>query len=686
MGKKWIALLLAMLMVMSLGVQAFAEEATEEKEEIVVPPELIAEMGYSAAYAVANGVNPNDIVFYDHVTVGNTTQMNGDFFTDLWGNATSDVDVRNLIHGYNLIRWDGENGMFTADSSVVSAVGVTENAAGDRTYTFVLQPDLRYSDGSLITARDYAFSYLLRMSRELEQAGAVPMQKGYIVGSGNYTWGAQDILSGVHVVANNTIAVTLDNAYLPFFYEMGLLSCNPYPISVIAPGVSVYDDGDGVYLENTAGRGGAPVFSAALLERTINDPVTGYRTHPTVVSGPYTMTSYDGTTAEFTRNPYFNGTAYGEMPLIEKITYTHVSNDEMIDRLKNGEVDILNKVTNVTSINQGIGMIGEGATAMSNYPRSGLSFVAFACENPTVSSNAVRRAIAYCMDRDAIVQDYTGNYGVRIDGFYGVGQWMYGLANGTITPPVEAPENEYDAAAKAAYEKELKDWEAISIDDLDPYALDVQKAADILAGDGWALNADGVREKWVNGQQVKLDLTLLYPEGNRIAESFEKYLVPNLAEAGIKLTLKAAPLADVAATAVQEGARDVDMFYMASNFDLIFDPAVYFSAEPGDTRAFTRLADRALYDRALAMRETEPGEVLEYMQAWVGFQKRFNEQLPAIPIYSNVYFDFFTDLIHDYDVAQSSTWSEGIIGAVKAEIPAVEEEAGGTGDDMVIEG
>ena len=133
------------------------------------------------------------------------------------------------------------------------------------------------------------------------------------------------MLTGVRVTDDYTIAITLDHEYLPFFYEMGLLSCYPYPISVIAPGSLVRDDGNGVHLD----RG----FTPAMLENTINDPATGYRTHPSVVSGPYTLVSFDGTTAEFERNPYFHGTAYGEMPLIEKLTYTLAENGTMMDKL-----------------------------------------------------------------------------------------------------------------------------------------------------------------------------------------------------------------------------------------------------------------------------------------------------------------------------------------------------------------
>lgn len=689
MVKKWLALLLSAVMVFSLGAAAYAADGDEE--EVELPIGLVRSVGRSAAAAIMAGVDPNEITYYDHVTIGNPTKLQGDFFTDLWGNATSDIDVRNFIHGYNLIRWDGDNGMFTTDPMVVNGIVVTENAAGDHTYTFALNRDLRYSDGTPITAWDYAFSILLTLSDELRGAGAMPRHQNYIAGSANYHSGAQDILTGVRVTADDVIEITLDNAYLPFFYEMGLLSCNPYPISVIAPGVSVYDDGNGVYLENSTGTGGAPVFTAELLNRTLNDPATGYRTHPTVVSGPYTLESFDGTTAEFRKNPVYLGNAAEDVPLVESVTYTLADNGDMVSKLRSGEFDILNKVTNAAAIGEGMNLIAGEGTAMSNYPRSGLSYVIFACENPTVSSAAVRQAIACCMDRDAVVADYTGNYGIRVDGYYGVGQWMYGLVNGTIAPPVEPPENQFDQQAQEEYEKELEAWEELTIEDLDPYALDLERAAALLNQDGWTVNADGLREKWVNGQQTVLDLTLLYPEGNKIAESLEKNLIPNLAEVGIRLTLKSAPQSEVIAKAYQADARDVDMIYTASNFDLLYDPAQYFGVGADTARSFTKQTDRELYNRALAMRETEPGEVLEYMQNWVSFQERFNQQLPLLPIYSNVYFDFYTDLMHDYTVGQNSTCAEAMVGAVKADIPEIEveeeaEEAEAGDGEIIIDG
>ena len=63
------------------------------------------------------------------------------------------------------------------------------------------------------------------------------------------------------------------------------------------------------------------------------------------------------------------------------------------------------------------------------------------------------------------------------------------------------------------------------------------------------------------------------------------------------------------------------------------------------------------------MRRTEPGHVLEYVQKWLKFIDLFNDELPEIPIYSNVYFDFYTPELQDYFIAQNETWGKAIIGA-----------------------
>ena len=40
-----------------------------------------------------------------HLTVGNSTKVSGSFFTTQFGNNTSAIDVRYMLHGYNPIVW-----------------------------------------------------------------------------------------------------------------------------------------------------------------------------------------------------------------------------------------------------------------------------------------------------------------------------------------------------------------------------------------------------------------------------------------------------------------------------------------------------------------------------------------------------------------------------------------------------
>jgi len=410
-----------------------------------------------------------------------------------------------------------------------------------------------------------------------------------------------------------------------------------------------------------------------------------------VVSGPYRLTAYDGATAEFERNDYFKGDADGNLPGIRRITYTLGDNGTLVEKLATGEYDLLNKVTRTDVMQAAMALLRTGAFLrageageaeewhsadgfrMSNYPRTGLSHIAFRCERPGVADVVVRQAVAWCMDRDAITAEYTGGTGTRVDGYYGMGQWMVGLADGTAPAPVEAPEDE-DDAAQTAYEAQLAEWEALSLDGLTAYGMDPDRAAALLEADGWRLNDDGVRER----DGVALDLVLVYPEGNAIAGALEAHMAAGLEQAGIRLTLAPLPMEEllrlyyrqsggpVAVTGEdgQTQLREPDMIYLASNFERIFDPAQHFLAEAGSHDwAYTKNGDETLYQLALDMRHTEPGDLLGYVKRWIAFQERFNETLPMIPIYTNVYFDFYPEQLRGYDIDQDATWSQAILGA-----------------------
>ncbi len=610
---------------------------------------------------------------YDELTVGTVNPMNGDFFTSLWGNATADIDVRMLIHGYNLVEWDSAIGGFAIDQSVVSGIAVTQDEAGNHIYNIGLYNDLYWSDGTKITAWDYAFSWMLTAWPGITELGAIPVDRSYLLGIDRWQNGQTKTIAGIRVVADDQLALTVSAAYLPFFYELGLLDCTPVPISVVAPGCRLADDGQGVYVAEGS-------LNAAAMRETLLGP-NGYITNPKISSGPYILMSYDGSEARFELNSNYKGDSKGVVPTIPRLVLRNVDNDTMISLLASGQVGLLNKCTNAETVNEGVALVGGSEQfAMSNYTRSGFGFISYNGERPVMASKAVRKAIAYCLDKDATVAALAGNYGLRVDGYYGIGQWMVELLNGTLPYPVEEPEEGADAETLAAYEETVAAWEALKMDEIPSLQLNVEEAIRLLEEDGWTETDErGVRRKTIDGQPVTLDLVLLVPEGGAIRDALNEYLVPNLTKAGIGLTFTEASFNEAVEQYYRNRPRDCDMIFLASNFDVMFDPSPQF--EPGGARNWTASPDSQLWQLAVDMRRTEPGDALTYCTKWLAFQKRFAEEMPMLPIYSNVYFDFYPKVLQDYAVNQNVGWSKAIVGAFLGDVPDTIPEEEGEGDD-----
>ena len=598
---------------------------------------------------------------YDELVVGSTMPMYGAFSFTMWGNAGSDVDVRKLIHGYNLVEWNTELGGFRLDPSVVSGA-LVEEEDGDHIYNLILCDDLFYSDGSRITAWDYAFSFLLRMSPVIKELNGVPANLNYIVGYEDYISGRTNALAGIRVTGDNQIMIRISGDYLPFFFEVGMLDCYPYPASVIAPGCEVQDSENGIFLSTA--------LDAAQLQQTLLDESTGYLSNPKVTSGAYKIVSYDKTEATFELNEYYKGNSDGAKPVIKKIIFRTADQDTMIEELANATYGLLNKVTRQEAIQAGTNLRNDtGRYRLSSYPRPGLSFIAFNTDNAAVSEAAVRQAIAMCLDKTGLTSDYAGPFGLQADGFYGIGQWMYQIVNGTVEPEMPVPEGATEAEIEKLTEKWEEDWEKVTFEEIEPYAFDTEAAAKLLEDNGWKLNANGIREKEINGTAVALELKMVYSASTPIGEILQARFAEPLKEAGIAVTIEAND--NVLPMYYGQVDRDYDMAFLATNFDVMFDPSPLF--EPDGASNTTGIKDAELYALAADMKKTEPGDLLSYCQKWTAFLKKFAELEPMIPVYSNVYYDFYPDVLQEYYIATNVTWSEAIVPAYLSD-PAEETD------------
>ena len=614
---------------------------------------------------------PLTVYEYDELVVGNPTHMDGKFFTGMWGNATSDIDVRTLVNSYYLTVWGYDTGLFRENRQVVSGMAITENEEGDRDYLFVLYEDLFYSDGTPITAWDYAFSVLFQGEPMIEELGGHPMDLSYLEGYEEYASGEADVLSGVRVLSDFIIQFTVRHEYLPYFFELFRLGFLPYPIHEIAPNCKVYDDGEGVYIGNEDPTVPERLFTKELLEATVMDPEEGYLSHPTVGSGPYVLTGWDGEEATFRINPYFKGDEEGNMPTIPNLRYKLAVNETMIEELHEGKFGLLNKVTRDDSIRSGMALGGQ--YTYQNYPRIGLTFIVFTPDRPALQGKDVRKAMAYCLEKDRVVREYCGGFGIAMDGLIGLGQWMYQMVMGSLKIELELSENPTPAELKE-YEDTLAAWDELSLDGLKHYEPNTEEAIRLLEKDGWTLNSEGqpfdrekdeVRYKMIDGQLTGLDLTCAYPDTNITAEALETLFVPNLADAGIRVTLIPMDMKTLLRSYNDRDIEQIDMFYLGDDFNIEFDPQLFFlpgdASEPEEDN-LTWVHAR-MYDLAKNMCETEPRDPLTFIQKWIVFQEALSDYLPMIPVYSNVYFDFYPRELQNYDILKYITWGDAIVPA-----------------------
>ena len=625
------------------------------------------------------------------LTVGVKTKMSGYLFTRKWGTNTTDMDLRELVHGHNTVAWE-QSGNCKVNQTVVKDLG--EYMRGDdKAYRITLHEGLAYSDGTPITARDYVFSALLLSSNEFAALGGAPTEMSFLAGYDRYRQGLP--FSGVGMIGKNTFELTLDGNFLPYFYEIALLNLIPYPIEVLAPGCEVRDDGGGAYIdgtftsideklaemrENSAlahvdeaflrelmqkiqtdGSGAYPhgLFCEELLRETVLKEETGYLRYPTTTTGPFMLQSIDveNQIAQFVKNPYYTGNFEGVIPKIDEITVVFCDPETALDDIEDGTIDLISKVSDGLVIAEGEARIEDGLMRAVNYLRTGLNFISFACElGPTQSVN-VRKAVAYCVDRHTINAEFTQGYGVPVYGYYGLGQWMA-----------------------------LQSQDALAEYETQP---DLDTAARYLAADGWTLaetgeayheEIGGVRCRTdENGMLERLSLKWAQSEETAMSALLEEMIRAKLEAIGIELTIVKMPFNELLAHYYRQTDREYNIISLGTDFMLAFDP--YYTFHTGELYQGeankTGLTDEDLMNLTVAMRRTNPGDRETYLERWLNFQRRFVELQPMVPLYSNIYFDFFRPDLQQYRANAYFSWATAIVYSYIGDAPDWAESAVG---------
>lgn len=569
--------------------------------------------------------------------IGTTTDLEQDFYDPIYNNSTTNYKVCGLLHGYGTVITTKE-GEWQTDPVVVADLQTAENEDGTKTYTIKINDGLVWSDDSPLTAKDYVFALLLESSPEMMGVDNYAAT-GYttLEGWADFNSGSTKALKGVHLIDDMTFSVTIAASELPYHYDLAYASVTPRPLAVLAPGCDIEDTEEGATITGD--------FTTEVLLETIGNTDTGYRYNPQVVCGPYKLVSYDASSRQgtFEVNEKFAGTFDGVKPMIKTVIIKTVTADTEINELQAGTVDLLFQISGGDSIEAGLDLVDAGVAQKHTFFRYGYGKIQFDCSQFPTDSENVRQAIAYCLDRNEFARQYSGGYATVVHGEYGLSQWEF---------------------------VDSKDW----IDEnLNTYEKDIEKAKEVLAADGWNLNAsgeeykdgDGLRYKDVDGELKPLEIQWCNSEGNPVSELLGTMLPDAMKEAGMELKATTTDFPTLLSGINHDGETTYNMYNLATGFSLQHSPWYYYSMDEMYLGSLNDnwILDQELADAAWALKAIPGDDDAAWLAAWQNYQKVWNQKLPNIPLYSDEYHDFYSNKLQGWDTSSIWDWTSALVYA-----------------------
>ncbi|GAA1936022.1 ABC transporter family substrate-binding protein [Microbacterium aoyamense] len=357
-------------------------------------------------------------------------------------------------------------------SELMAEEPVAESSGAGQTITYKINPDAVWSDGEPITSKDFEYTAL-----QIRDGDDIFDKTGF------------DRITAVDTTDPKTAIVTLDTPYAGWrslFSTYGVLPAH------------ILDGQD---------------RAAAMTD--------GYDWS----GGPWKIESWDrGTSATLVPNENY----WGDTPNLDKVTYLFLPDTTAaFQALKSGQVDVLYPSPQLDAISQ----IDAGLPGINSQvdPRSAsLEAVWFNNEAFPFDSKAVRQAVAYSIDRQAVVERMFGALGV------------------------DEPQQSFNTPIVGAY----------GADDFSQYTLDLDKVTELMEDDGWTKNSDDVWEK--GGKTASFSMETL--AGNKRRDLMTQVLQSQLAEAGFEMTINSVTPADLFGTVAPEGDFQSGLWAIVDTF------------------------------------------------------------------------------------------------------------------------
>lgn len=590
------------------------------------------------------------------LTVG-TPALSGDFVAG-FGSSAYDVYVRDLVHGYGTLV-ETEGGEFVWDTKAVldGEPTTTTDGSGNKTYKFKLQDDLKFNDGSKITAKEYVATILLRSSFDWMSIATSANAGYYLVGFDDYRNGSEDDkdntgatlaaytvlekpFTGVRLLSELEFSLTIAEENLPYFYETTMVSSAPLGLKASLPGFDVKDDGEGAYITDVDAAGTIKEVIAV----SVNNSKTGQRYKPTLTAGPYQFVSFKDQIVIVEKNPNFKMNYEGKTPFFDEVVIKQIATETDVEQVIAGTVDIVSGVISAAKI----ASVESSTTAdYVSYARNGYGLIAFAQYWGPTQFEEVRRAMAYLLDRRVFLDQFLGGYGTLVNGPYGEAQWFY---------------------------KETKD----ELDDvLINYTLDIEKANEELDNSPYKFEQDGTTP-WdpekaeegtgylrYNAEGEKLFVNH-FSASSEVGDIILLQYEQNGWQVGLEFKYTLGEFDTLLdhyyyGSTLSEDALTYHSFNLATNFYSDYDPYWSWHSSLAGTTNNPGMNEDDEIDRITEeMQKLDPTQKDEFKELFVEFVTRWNEILPNIPIYSNEYFDVHSTRITGLQSTPVWSWAKDI--------------------------
>ena len=285
-----------------------------------------------------------------------------------------------------------------AEGNVIDGIAEVPEVSDDKlTYTYKIKENANWSDGTPVTAKDLKFS--AQIVCDASYTGEYDFTNGTISikGSKDYQAGKADDVSGLEVVDDKTLKVTLEEPNSSAIYELS---------NIIAIPESYY----GKYYTHG---------DTSKMQETF--------TNPGPTSGAYQFVSYKPGEEVVLKE---NDKGYLGAPKIKNVVYKITSEDTRLSMLQSGDIDM-----DVVYLNQDNIETTESLGYLNYimYPENGYRYINLNFRNPALQDKAVRQALAYGLNREKIISSVFGKYAKVVNVPQAEASWSY-----------SAPENNYE--------------------------------------------------------------------------------------------------------------------------------------------------------------------------------------------------------------------------------------------------